>query len=292
MAISGARAISFYNPSNGTTVQIDQKDLDQDLEFVQEPMEPDATDASGGTPFVGERSELTVVTYDFAGFSQLKSWDENDTQISAVSAGHEQNLLWHETDRISVRQLPNPGVAGRANKFEIRMVREGQGTHDIHYVTNLLTKFGSTSDSWQDADNDNVADGYSFFNTSSEGFSSNIQSFDTNNNGSASFINTGSDVEFPISGVTITGTSQANTIHSSDQTVVRVEERDFNSSVLSSTSTTFNSTGRESTDLTTGSSVYGIRMYPLRVDSTSAVETVRCVEPALRLDGTNAYAEF
>lgn len=295
--LSGVQAFSVYDPSTGNVVQVDGKyvetfDFTQQRGGTEGPASP-----TGGSVSVGDFSEVEIVFVDVAGKSQLETWRTNDTPVSLVAAGEQAAIQWYETDIISeLEEQPVFDQHADLNRYRFVMRRQGHGIHDIYKGTNLLRavnhQVGSSflNDSWQDSDSSGVADGYSTNNnTSNESFGSDVQSFDTASNGNASHIN--ATIEFPVSGVDLTLSSNLTQLHSSEDDVVKINFFDSNNSGLSASSTTVSSTGRASVTNTTPSSIFDLRVDTHRVNNSSTTETVKHKLPALRLDGGTSHVE-
>lgn len=277
---SGYKAISFYNSDDGTTVQIGEAALER-VDFSQQEMEPDKTDPSGGSPYVGDLSELEVETWDFAGRSQLETWSKNNTRIAVVAIGVQGNVQWYNRDRVSISASPK-SERGQANTFVISMRRRGQGEHNIYDNVNLLQFKG-----WEDADSDNVPDDYAANSLSSMAFTGGVfEAFGSTS--TSSYLSGG--LPMPVAGVTVTLSVDVVQLHADGDTRIRIIERDFAGSTLSTSTTTATSTGRVKTSLTTSPNVYDILVRPVLLDNvTSQTTKVRVKDPAFRIDGSDQY---
>lgn len=296
--LSGVQAFSVYDPSTGTTVQVDGKYVET-FDFTQERGGSEGPESpTGANVSAGDMSEVEIVFTDVAGRSQLDTWKSNDTPVSLVAAGEASAIQWYETDIISeLEEQPVYDEHATLNRVRLRMVREGHGTHKIYHGTNLLRvanhQVGSTylNDSWQDSDNDGVADGYNeIAGGSNLSFSSNEQSIDTPSSGFVDFQTT-DNLQFPIDGIALKLSINYTQVHSSDPVRVRLEEEDFGGSTLSTSDNSTSSTGRLSTSLTTSSNVYDL-LPKVMWAGFSSTETIKAEDPALRLDSSDQYAEY
>lgn len=135
----GLRRVAIYDPTTGTTVR---GTLEADnSQFERGEVEPDARDATGGAWFAGDVSRLRLRVKDLSLLSQLETWRAADTRLSAAVEGVSLGILWTETDRLSMlRPVTVQGRAqGRADFFDLEMVREGHGEHAIYRLVNLLS---------------------------------------------------------------------------------------------------------------------------------------------------------
>lgn len=289
MSISGLRKASWYNPDTGTVVQAN--DIAEDGEFYTRAIEdPDDQTATGESPYAGDESYCELMVFDMSLKSQLEAWEENDTRISMVAAGVQQNIQWYERDLVSVKPV-YPVAAGRRNHLNVVMERTGHGAHDIYGHVNLLAHLGTTADPWTDADGDGIADGYDIQGETSLGFASNVQGFDTQSDGTLAQIRTLKDVLFPISGIDVVFSSKAKKIHT-DQTEFRLVSEEYSGTPIQDDTLAFDSSSRRSINQKTSTLHYAWFLAPLRVPSPSAEETVRVIFPVLRVDGSDKYVSY
>lgn len=153
--ISGLKIISIYDPATGTVVQLNK--VSEEGEFVKQAISVKNT--QGNLVYAGDESNFEFTAYDNDGYSQLETWMKNKTPVRLVTYGVEENILWYEDAKITVRK--NYGFAvGNLNSFTVQVSARG-GEHDIHIGQNLL----HISAGWRDADSDGKADGYEFLTT-------------------------------------------------------------------------------------------------------------------------------
>lgn len=144
----GIKRVSIYDPTDGTTVQVSDVAA-QEAEFDQRETESaEDVDATGGRYYPGDYSRLRFRGRESGAlYDQLATWRAADTRLSAVLEGSSLGVLWTETDRLSVlRWVPVRGQSqGRADFFEVEMVRDGHGEHDIYRAVNLLYHLAAAS---------------------------------------------------------------------------------------------------------------------------------------------------
>jgi hypothetical protein len=104
-------------------------------------IETDQKNATGGQWYGGDFSRFRARAKEVSGgFAQLKTWRDADTRVSLVAVGPNYNFLWETTDTVSLlKWIDIQGKAsGRADFFDIELVREGQGVHTIYRVLNVV----------------------------------------------------------------------------------------------------------------------------------------------------------
>ena len=285
----GLLIASFYNPDDGTVVQCNSLAADA-CEFEQDDAEADRHDPTGGAYYAGDVSTLRIRFKDSTGslFSQLETWKNDGTRISAVVAGKHKNVQWYERDRISVlKPVPIQGrVRGQADLYDIELRRTGHGTHNIHGNTNLLDYLG-----WKDENSDNTPDNYTTGLASSSGldFSSGVFSFFGDTGGGAQFIS--KMVVFPIEGLTFTISTDVQQLHDDGNTLQAMYGKDFSgTNLVVNDSTVIAQTGRASIEITTPANLYKVNAYPVLVSGVTTLNSkLQVADPALRLDGSDQY---
>lgn len=295
--ISGIQALSFYNPDDGTVIQVDKEDLSNEIAFTSREAEPDEKDPTGGHPFAGDYSELEVPIYNFDGIATLKNWSKNDVRISMVAAGLQQNIQWYERDRISIENKLIIGQSGRLNKFVLKMRRKGQGQHDIHGKVNLLDHRG-----WRGSDenSDGFPDGYddngawtspAFTDADGDGIAEQFAAYGPIDGSSA--VLRISKLPFPIAGIDVAQSLLVNQLHDDGITKAQLLPKNFNSSILEVNESTFASTGRKSVSGTTPPETFYIQSNILVVTgATAQTAKAAMADPALRVDGKNEFAQY
>jgi len=293
MSISGLKKASWYNPDTGTVVQADM--IAEDGEFYTRAIEdPDDETATGEPPYAGDESYCQLMVFDMSLLSQLKAWEENDTRISMVAAGVQQNIQWYERDLVSAKPV-YPVAAGRRNHINVTMERTGHGAHDIYGHVNLLSHLGTTADPWTDADGDNIADGYRL----QDGMQA--KNFGTiNGNEKVQSVNTDKDfaelyteIFFPIAGVNIKTSIEITQLHNDGSQQIAVEILGPNGSSLSFTSKSYSSTGRKSLAKKIPVGVYKIKPFLIATGSkVNSLDDLHGRYPALRVDGSDQYVSY
>jgi len=144
----GIQRAAIYDPATGTTVQIN--DLSADFcSFDQQPAENDEVDPTGARYFGGDMSELRLRGRESGSlYSQLETWRNADTRLRAVfEGGGGFNLQWYEDDRLDILKWVSilGKSVGRADFFDLRMVRQGHGAHAIYRQVNLLAHLAAAS---------------------------------------------------------------------------------------------------------------------------------------------------
>lgn len=289
---SGFKAVSFYNPDDGTVVQINEAALER-VDFSQTEMEPDKTDPSGGHPFVGNLSELEVETWDFSGRSQLETWSKNDTRISMFAAGVQSHIQWYERDRISISVSPK-SERGQANTFVIRMRREGQGEHDIHNNVNVLGYAG-----WRDSDGDSdgVPDSYTnalelpaFADADADGEAEQFAGHGKTDGSKTSLL---IEPVIPVSGISLTLSIDVDALHDDGDTNFELVARSFAGSAVASALNTHTSTGRKTLSIDLPANTYKLQVRPLIVrNATVQNAKAKISDPALRIDGSDTFTKY
>ena len=291
MSISGLRKASWYNPDTGTVVQAN--DLAEDGEFYTRAIEdPDDQTSTGESPYAGDESYCELMVFDMSLLPQLKAWQENDTRISMVAAGVQQNIQWYERDLVNVKPV-YPVAAGRRNHINVIMQREGHGAHDIHGNVNLLSHLGTTADPWTDADGNGFPDGWEnrYSPWDNTFFGSDTFEGHAPTNGAKTAVNI--NLTFPVAGVSVTLSSKITKIHDDGLQRLRILDKDYSGSNLSIHDNNLSSTGPKTIGIETGDNSYSMIVHPLMVQDATAQNTKAGVkEPSLRVDGSDKFVSY
>lgn len=282
----GFSAVSFFDTSDGTTVQVEP--VADDNSFYDEidldaPVDSDSNSFPGG-----KRHELHVRFVDEDGSlsDQLKTWRQAGTRIQAVAlaSGGGRNVQWYEDTRISsVKPVPISARTGcRSDMWDVVLMHEAVDA-SIYSNVNLLAFLG-----WADADSDGVPDGYtSTYNT--DDFTGGVYTGTTAATGSPQL---SASFAFPIEGASLTMSALYSKLHANtDQ--VQLIAKSFAGSTLSTGSKTLSATGRGGPDaLTLPASVYTIQAVIARVTGVAQIDTQKVADPAVRVDDSTTYVAY
>lgn len=289
MSISGLRKASWYNPDTGTVVQAN--DIAEDGEFYTRAIEdPDDQTATREAPYAGDESYCELMVFDMSLKSQLEAWEENDTRISMVAAGVQQNIQWYERDLVSVEPV-YPVAAGRRNHINVTMERTGHGAHDIWGHVNLLAHLGTTAEAWTDADGDGVADGYSISGQNDESFFDDKQYYVTKNDGTSGIVQNSDVLIFPIESIEVHLSVELIDVHT-ESNQLKIRQRDAQGSILSSETNDFSSQGRNSISTELLPNAHQIRTVVHKAASSSTEDGVEISQPSLRVDGSDQFVSY
>lgn len=288
--LSGIIAVSFYNPATGTVVQIDEEYLSGEVSFEKQEVEPDQKDPTGGWPYVAEECVFEVPIYDFAGFAQLAEWARNDTRISAVAAGVQSSVQWHERDRITVTKDPLVSEKGGVQAYTVTMRRTAPHPEIYNHV-NLLAHLG-----WSDTDGDGQADGYNIIADGSSFNESIGQQVVVRADGGRSNVVVKRRIPWPLSGVEVTLSGYWQKRFSSGYTEYLVRQLAYSpdsiQQIQGDTRTIESRREREKLTVETVPQVYHLEMQIIRGGDFSSSDQAKIRDPALRTDGSGEYANY
>lgn len=134
---TGVKKVAIYDPATGTVVQLNKIVPDADVK-LKSPLE--IKDVNKELYYDGDVSYLEFACYDVEYFYQLETWMKNYTQVRAVCAGVDYNLLWEESVTLTVYKTYG-FTPGSRNVMIVRLAKE-RGEHSIYAVSNLLRRLG------------------------------------------------------------------------------------------------------------------------------------------------------
>lgn len=299
MGLAGALACSFYDPTTGTVVQLNEIAAGSAFSLADRY----ERDLDGNRRQTGREFALEIATYASTGIEQLRSWAKNNTKVRFVLAGRQTNIIIYRDSTITVEQPFNFSPRGR-NLTIITMSGEGkdlpvwQGQNILNGVV-LAAGFDA---GWGDDDSDNIPNGYQFgcdnpvFDYPSLTFES-----DTNGQsiylpssaiGSPTFTGVAEAFEFPISGVRLTFSQ--NVLQVSEQSNTNVLLIDSGSVVLEQVNESvggYSAPKFVNMPLTTLPGTYYMRVRLYNRSFAGNLDTVEIENPALRTDGLYLYTE-
>jgi len=210
MSISGIKKIAIFEPISKTVVQLNT--LSPDGSFTKEPQ--GIENAKGSLIYGGDDANFECNAFDMNAYAQLETWMKQETPVRFVTYGVEDNILWYEDSKITVKKNYGFGVGNR-NSFLIQIKRKG-GSLNIKSIVNLI--LGNSL--WQDANADGLVDtlvaggSYSVV----ESFSNNEQLIQSVTN--AEVVTYTAQIVYPIAGARISSSFETslnqNTINSAD----------------------------------------------------------------------------
>ena len=295
MGLSGAIACSFFDSATGTVVQLNN--ISQESTFtIQDRFKKDL---DGNRRRVLQQFQLQILTYESEGMEQLQKWAKDNTKVSFVLAGKQENILIYRPSTITVDQPYNFNPRGR-NLSVITMEGEEE-TLPCWRGMNLLNGFVKTIGNdfgWADENSDGAADGYNVTGTGLS-FVDGLQSFDTDtgNQGivfpaDGNDFNNGADLSrafaFPIANIPITLSVEAVSVPVECMQVIVTH---LYTGVATQTNSTFTTTGRQSMSIVTDPGTYGLHLRPLARLLSGSSEVLEMRDPALRTDGLSIYTE-
>jgi len=273
--LNGIHTLSFYNPLNGTTVQVNNIKNNQGELVVARPYE-DELNPRGEVQYAGDENIIEVAIYSQTAIDQLIAWAKAGVGVRVVGAGDGPNLQWYETTKLVVRQV-NSFVAGTKKFAIVRMVKSGAGLQIFNNV-NLLGYLG-----WADVDLNGLADGYSSRleggAAASTAFATNIQDFNVTTAGSNTAIRR--VLNFPIAGIPFTMSyNRVNTASALE----RIDASNFaGTSLLAQSEIASTTTGIKTSTLVSPASSYSLTLDFLRSFSTAGLRQMSF--PALTTNG-------
>lgn len=288
--LDGISAISVYNPSDGTAIEI-TKLIANTFEFSKVDFESGETGPTGNPLYKGDSSSCSFSFLDPDGSisTQLRTWKEARTRISFIAVGPSVAVMWTEKDHISITPSVFGGmIKGRGDRWDFEISRQGHGSHAIWRRANLLSGLG-----WKDDDNDEIADGYVGHDASSAvfNFSPNQQSVQDDGLSGIYY-----DLAFPFTSYaqTFTFGVEAVALHSvSISYKYQVQWLNFAKSSLKTVTHIPTATGRHSFSTSTDytlASPFWLRVWPMIMPSTSS-GTMVGKDPCLRIDGNTSYIQ-
>lgn len=180
-------------------VVYDPSDLDQrvQIEYFRPPHTIERRDTyettgTGSKVQVRREETLEVSSLDFGDMWQLRSWADSETPVQAVLAGT-RGVQWWEDTLLSV--APDRRLTGDLSSDMVRLSFR-QRDANVHHNANVMLR-----NAWEDADGDDVADGFSLSGERSSDWRKNWYS----NNpeqliSGAAGISFDETVEFPVEG--------------------------------------------------------------------------------------------
>lgn len=148
--MNGFYAISIYDPTNGTTVQLNS--IDKKTKFSHQIEK--AEDINGDPYFVRDEFKFDILCYDFSAIAQLRSWMSNKTSIRLMALGVNGIIDWNVDSKLVV-EFEKDGNLGSFSQIKISLSKIGTSLA-INEIQNLLyNKLG-----WADASVNNIADNY------------------------------------------------------------------------------------------------------------------------------------
>lgn len=289
----------LLNDSPSPTTRVFSEDpTDEASAAVRQLVESTQT-PEGELYFTGFRSDVSLRSADVDDLSQGDTYQSGQTGVKLVGIVGDFFVLFHQDTRIRVAErldVTTPNLA----EADYMMRREGggRGGHGAIITRNLLTYLqeedssGNLAGGWADTDSDNIADGYTATDTTSESFSSGVQEFFVDTGDGSGSINV--TVPFPLDNIKVTLSANHTQVHDDGSQAIRIEALDSNGSVLSggTSDTSVSSTGRKHADLTTPTGTHQLKLYPARVTSVSANNSkAKVKDPALRLNGSTTYVQ-
>lgn len=289
----GLLAVSLYKPSDGTTYQLDGKDI-----------APDSEGYNNSGNFVGqtrggEREKNRTVTFDVRhADSTFHSNLTGDTDFEnrswrMVAAEMDGFVLWYETVRVVI-----PETKGEIDpesddpypySFRLRFVG---ASPNIGRGTNLLyayAKANGRASAWKDSDSDNLADGYSLTGATATDFTDTVQTISFSD-GVDFTLN--KSIVFPISGIKITFSGLQSKGSGFVSAEIEVRNRNFAGSSLQTVDDIYNSTTvRESIDVTTSSNGYTLFFELIKGTPSGGSSTLEIQNPSARLNGSTNYID-
>lgn len=149
--ITGIQKVAIYNPSDGTTVQLNKISPDADAS-IKSPIE--IKDVQENLYYDGDESFIEFGSFDLEYFYQLETWMKAYTPVRLVCAGMDFNLLWEESVKLTVKKTYGFQPGGR-NMMIVRLSKE-RGDHSIYAVSNLTRRLGRFVDSNANEKADNI----------------------------------------------------------------------------------------------------------------------------------------
>jgi hypothetical protein len=279
MGLGGLHTISIYNPADGTVCQINSILENEGELVVGRPFEENRN-TRGESIFAGTENVLELlIDSNSTIYNQIRAWEAAGTRVRAVGAGFQRNLQWYENTLIEIMPK-NHFAPGKLGGRIVRLKHNGPAPQ-IFANRNLLAYLG-----WQDANADGLADGYvtQGAGVTAVSFASNIQTI--------SCINafTGfrtSNIQFPISGVRLTFSSEITTVWTSGLQNIHTLNYNFTNSLIQDVGISGQNTlGIKALSIITVPSIYTIQFFPFRTTQTGVEANASFRNPAITTDGS------
>ena len=285
------RYIAVYDPATGTAVEI-SKPIANTFEFSRVDFDTGELSPTGSRLYQGDSSSCSFSFLDPDGSVsfQLLAWKKARTRVSMVAIGPSVAVQWYEKDHISISQSTLGGmIRGRGDRWDFEIRREGHGAHSIYRQANLLGGLG-----WDDANSDNVPDGYTSFlpGTGSTAFNFGSDYSLQLNADELSGVYYDVVLPFATTKLTMRLTAEATELHTSSSTYrIQTQWLNFAGTALDTTITTVSSLGLVSgspADQTALSAPYALRCWPI-IMPTSNSGTMTGKEFRLRLGTATGF---
>lgn len=222
---TGIQKVAIYNPSDGTTVQLNKIAPDADVK-IKSPIE--IQDVSTNLYYDGDESFIEFASFDVELFYQLEAWMLAHTPVRLVAAGMEHNLLWEESVTLTVRKTYG-FQPGNRNTMIVKLSKE-RGSHSIYAVSNLVRRLGR----FIDANTNEKADNISFIDDGGTyAFDDSIFNQQYTGAGGQGMV-AAAVIDFPISGITIYAKMNQKVQSPSQAWTFKLEALNFASSVITS----------------------------------------------------------
>lgn len=286
MSIAQSLACSLYDPATGTVVQINRIHQDSEFSFGGS----DEEDAAGNGVFNGEEATVDLHFYDndAAKITQLRTWQEAETPVRLMAVGSKSSIIWDHAVSITLQEPKSFSPLTRST-FMIHMVARGVNLpiwkgENLAYGFVVVQGFET---GWQDANNDDLPDGYSVAGTFGT-YSFINEIFDTGNVSSGS---PGLEINrpFPVSGVTLTSSGNVQKQHNDAISVSLIQQLNYASSILDTENIAYSGTGRSGGSVKTQPGIYSIIYRCLTLQGPLTSDNVQFLDPSLRADGSTDY---
>lgn len=287
-SIGSVVAGSFYNPADGTVVQVNRVHQDSDFTMTG----ADEEDAAGNGVFGGEDASLELMFYDddAAAIAQLKTWQDEGTPVRFCLAGQRTNIVWDEDSTIRIQQTKTMTPLQRKTttvtmSAKAARLKIWQGVNLAHGFV-ILQGFNT---GWADSDGNEAPDGFVIPNVGtydSIDFAADVYTIGHNSDGNFFLQH---NRPFPISGVNLTISIEALRLHSDADHRFAVRQADYANSTVDTLLHNITTVGRDSANLSTLPGVYTLRIYYLELFSSSSLDTAQVQFPALRTDNNPEY---
>lgn len=134
---SGWKRISFFDPTDGTTVQINKIAVDS-TDFTEEII---SADTASDRHYGGITHSLNCAFYESDGIAQLESWIKNFTAVRIVAQASGDSLLWEDPALIVGNKMPSADKRAGLSMYIIS-AQSHSDNPEVYLSQNLLTKLG------------------------------------------------------------------------------------------------------------------------------------------------------